>query len=264
MLIKHYFLRGKSIKETEKKLAKYYKESAVSHGMVRKWFTEFRCGRIGTSDAERLGHPKEVTSQEIIDKIHDIVVNDRRLKVHEINETVYISVGRVWHVLHECLGMRKLLQDACRVCSQPITSGLVWLRLSNVWACVRNKNKKSVKNVDWAWRICAVKAKMVPSAGKVMATIFWDSRSIILIDYLQKGKTIIEKYYASLIDRFDAILKVKRPYLVKKSAFPPRQCTIAHTSAITTAKLFDARYEILPHPAYSSDLAPSDYFLFPI
>ena len=72
MLIKHYFLRGKSIKETKEKLEKYYKESAPSHGMVHKWFTEFRCGRISASDAERPGCPKEVTSQEIIDKIHGI------------------------------------------------------------------------------------------------------------------------------------------------------------------------------------------------
>ena len=50
----------------------------------------------------------EVTSQEMIDKIHDIVLNDRRLKVREIYETVNISVGHVWYILHECLGMRKL------------------------------------------------------------------------------------------------------------------------------------------------------------
>ena len=58
VLIEHYFLRRKSIKETDEKFAKYYKESAVSHGMVHKWFTEFRCGRISTSDAERPGRPK--------------------------------------------------------------------------------------------------------------------------------------------------------------------------------------------------------------
>ena len=49
-----------------------------------------------------------MTSQEMIDKIHDIVLNDRRLKVREISETVNISVERVWHILHEFLGMRKL------------------------------------------------------------------------------------------------------------------------------------------------------------
>ena len=98
VLIKHYFLREKSIKETEEKVAKYYKESAPSHGMVHKWFTEFRCGRISISDAEHPGRPKEVTSQEMINKIDDIVLNDRRLKVREISETVNISVGRVWHI----------------------------------------------------------------------------------------------------------------------------------------------------------------------
>ena len=95
VLIKHYFLRGKSIEETEEKLAKYYKESAPSQGMVQKWFTEFRSGLISTSDAERPGRPKEVTSQEMIDKIHDIVLNNRRLKVREISETVKILVGCV-------------------------------------------------------------------------------------------------------------------------------------------------------------------------
>ena len=93
MLIKHYFLRRKPIKEIEEKLAKYYKESAPSHGMVHNWFTEFCCGRISTSDAEHPGRPKEVTSQEMFNKIHAIVLNDRRLKVREISETINISIG---------------------------------------------------------------------------------------------------------------------------------------------------------------------------
>ena len=80
VLIKHYFLRRKSIKETKERLARYYKEFAPSHDMVHKWFTKFRCDRISTSDAARPDRLKEVTSQEIIDKIH-IVLNDRRLKL---------------------------------------------------------------------------------------------------------------------------------------------------------------------------------------
>ena len=37
----------------------------------------------------------------------------------------------------------------------------------------------------------------------------------------------------------------------------------AYTSAIATTKLFDLHYEILPHPPYSPDLAPYDFFSFP-
>ena len=42
------------------------------------------------------------------------------------------------------------------------------------------------------------KAKVVPSAGKVMAAVFWDARGIILIDYRGKGKTINSEYCANL------------------------------------------------------------------
>ena len=44
------------------------------------------------------------------------------------------------------------------------------------------------------------KAKTVPSAGKVMATIFWDSKGIIHMDFLQKGRTITGQYYSELLD----------------------------------------------------------------
>ena len=35
-----------------------------------------------------------------------------------------------------------------------------------------------------------------------------------------------------------------------------------YKSIATTAKLHELHYELLPHPLYSSDLAPSDYWLF--
>ena len=40
------------------------------------------------------------------------------------------------------------------------------------------------------------KAKTVPSAGTVMASVVQDARRIILIDYLQKAKEINGEYYA--------------------------------------------------------------------
>ncbi|GFY26793.1 mariner Mos1 transposase [Trichonephila clavipes] len=36
----------------------------------------------------------------------------------------------------------------------------------------------------------------------------------------------------------------------------------AHTSALAAAKLIKLGYELLPHPPYSPDLAPCDFFLF--
>lgn len=57
------------------------------------------------------------------------------------------------------------------------------------------------------------KAKTVFSTGKVMVTVFWDSHGVILIDYLQKGKTITGAYYASLLHELKPQIAGKRPHL---------------------------------------------------
>jgi len=43
------------------------------------------------------------------------------------------------------------------------------------------------------------KANTVPSAGKVMATVFWDSQGVIYIDNLENGKTVTGLYYVELL-----------------------------------------------------------------
>jgi len=53
--------------------------------------------------------------------------------------------------------------------------------------------------------------KTVPSAGKVMATVFWDSQAIILIIYLEKGRIITGASYSLLLDRLKTELQEKCP-----------------------------------------------------
>ena len=54
--------------ETKDKLDKYYGDSAPSTSKIKRWFTEFRCGRTSTIDAERSGRPVEVAIPETIEK----------------------------------------------------------------------------------------------------------------------------------------------------------------------------------------------------
>ena len=43
--------------------------------------------------------------------------------------------------------------------------------------------------------------KTQPSAGKVMATVFWDAKDVIMLDFLPKRSTITGVYYANLLDQ---------------------------------------------------------------
>jgi histone-lysine N-methyltransferase SETMAR len=285
VLIKHYFLRKKTITETKAKLDKYYGDSAPSISMVKKWFTEFRCGRTSTADAERPGRPVEVSTPETIEKIHDMVLADRRLKVREIVEAIGISHGSVVSILNDHLGMRKLSarwvprlltvdhkrnrvttsQEGLALFNRNMEDFLHrFVTVDETWI---HHNTPETKQQSKQWvskgESAPKKAKVGLSANKVMATVFWDARGIIHIDYLQKGRTINGEYYANLLDRFDDDLKKNRPHLAKKKVLFHQDNARVHTCAVAMAKIHKLGYELLSHPPYSPDLAPSDYFLFP-
>jgi len=73
---------------------------------------------------------------------------------------------------------------------------------------------------QWTEVGCSASKKIssVPSAGKVMASVFWDAEGISFIDYLEKSKTITRKYYCNLLTRLDEKIREKRPGLQKKKS----------------------------------------------
>jgi len=51
------------------------------------------------------------------------------------------------------------------------------------------------------------KFRLLKSAGKVLASIFWDQDGILLIDYFPKGQPINAEYYSSQLVQLKHILK---------------------------------------------------------
>ena len=49
------------------------------------------------------------------------------------------------------------------------------------------------------------------STGKVIRTVFWDANETIFIDYLEKGQTMNEEYYASIFAQLGKEIKKKAP-----------------------------------------------------
>ena len=56
-----------------------------------------------------------------------------------------------------------------------------------------------------------MKAKVTPSAKKVMASIFWDLEGLLLVDYPQIVKPINRESYADYLQRLRDNIKQKRP-----------------------------------------------------
>ena len=105
------------------------------------------------------------------------------------------------------------------------------------------------------------KLKTRPSAGKVMATIFWDAKGVIMLDFLPKRSTITGVYYANLLDQLRTAIREKRQGKLSKGVLLQQDNTRVHNCKVAMDAVERNGYELIPHPAYSPDLAPSDFFL---
>jgi len=74
----------------------------------QNWVAQFKRGDFTTCDAPRPGRRKTVTTPEIIDQIHELILKDRRISVKSIAEQLGISHEWVGSNIHEDLEMRKL------------------------------------------------------------------------------------------------------------------------------------------------------------
>ena len=85
-----------------------HSEYGPSYAIVKNWVAQFKRGDFSTCDASRPGRPKTVTTPEIIDTIHGLISEDRRISAKSIAEQLGISRDRVGSIILEDLDMRML------------------------------------------------------------------------------------------------------------------------------------------------------------
>ena len=94
--------------------------------------------------------------------------------------------------------------------------------------------------------------------------VWWDQKGVIYYELLKPGETInTERYRQQMIDLNQA-LREKRPEYQKRQhkVILLRDNAPSHTAKPVKETIEEFSWEILPHAAYSSHLAPSDYYLF--
>ena len=95
-------------KEIHWRMADVYADSSPKFSTVAKWSPEFKRGRDSLEDDPRPGRPADVISQEIIDRVERLVLNNRRVRVAELASECGISNGSIYTIIHEHLGMLKV------------------------------------------------------------------------------------------------------------------------------------------------------------
>ena len=284
-VIKFLTLEGEQPQQILDRMKIVYEDECPSYSTVKKWCAEFKRGRKSIGDDPRTGRPVEGPTPENIEAVRVLVEEDRRVKIRQIAQSVGVSYGTANTILHEHLGLSKLsARWIPRILSvtekqRRADTSLALVNRYNadpedflrrtvtgdeVWVHHHDPESKE-ESKQWTSKgACGpLKARAAKSAGKVMATIFWDARGTILVDYLPRNQTMNGQYYAELLTRLRIAIREKRRGNLARGPLLLHDNAPVHTSQVAQAAMRDCGFEQIPHPAYSPDLAPSDYHLSP-
>ena len=162
-----------------------------------------------------------MTTTEIIEQIHELILEDRRISAKSITEQLDILREGVGSIIHEDLDTRKLSAKWVPQClnadqkrQRCQSSEQIWnffrrdpndflsrlLTMDETWLYHYDPETKSIQ---WSGSIATDPAPkkfwVQKSAGKFLASIFSDQDGILLFDCLPKGETINAEYYSSLL-----------------------------------------------------------------
>jgi len=195
-VIKFFVLQGKVPKEIHAILIETLGEHAPSYATVKNWVAQFKRGDFSTCDAPRPGQPKTVTTPEIIYQIHKLILEDHRILAKSIVEKLGISYERDGSIIHEDLDMQKLSTKWVPKCLKAHQK-CQWCQLSEqlleLFWCDPNDSLSQLVTMEETWLYhydpetkqqsmewqhsgspCPKKFQVQKSAGKVLASIFWD------------------------------------------------------------------------------------------
>jgi len=107
-VVKFFFLQGKVPKEIHTILTETLGEHAPLYATIKNWLAQFKRGDFSTCDAPHPVRPKTVTTPDIIDQIHELILEDRQISAKSVAEQLGISCEWVSSIIHEDLDMWKL------------------------------------------------------------------------------------------------------------------------------------------------------------
>ncbi|KAL4121904.1 hypothetical protein QTP88_014324 [Uroleucon formosanum] len=250
------FLVAENVKPVDihRRLFAVYGNQTLDVSSVRRWALRVKGSEVGKAiiaDQDRSGRPVTVTGEAHKQKVDDLVKGNRRIKQSEIAIALGISKERVQHILCE-LEYRKICarwvpkmlteemkQNRVEICRQLLLrfdrerENFLNIIVTGDESWVHHydpENKRQSMEFHHKTSPAPKKFKIQASAGKVMLTVFWDSKAC---------QTKFNPTFASSRQRETSL----------------QPCTMTAIESLG--------FQVIPHPPYSPDLAPCDFFLFP-
>lgn len=154
--------------------------------------------------------------------------------------------------------LKRIFHDGLNFFKRIITGDETWLYFYDPETKQQSSVWKKPENAP------LVKARPSKSEGKIMAITFFDAEGIVYRHLVPNNQTVNGTYYVSVLKNLVDAVRRKRPRLNQVGWRILHDNAPCHASNVAQEFLQRNNIEQLSHPPYSPDLAPSDFWPFPI
>jgi histone-lysine N-methyltransferase SETMAR len=273
---------GRDANKIYEELSNAEGERALSIVTIRRWIAKFKDGETNFEDKPRSGRPREAVTSENIAKVKEFVTNDSHITTRRLEDVTGVSHERIIHILHNELQLKKvcakwvphklsadhkanrveiskqLLEVLENGYDNIITGDETWMYFFTVSS--KESNKVWLEKDEDRPQI----VRTAKNSKKRMFVFFYTVEGVVARIAVQKGKTVNADLYKNHI-----LPEVFSKFMEKRGRTTVRDVMLHHDNAaphkagIVTEYLKAERVKLLPHPPYSPDLAPCDFYLFP-
>lgn len=257
-------------------LVEAYNEAALSERTCREWFKKFKTGDFDVEDKDRSGRPKIYEDAEL----EELLEEDSSQTQKELALTLEVTQQAVSHRLKSLeminkqgnwvpykLKPRDIERRLCMsemLLARHKKKGFLHRIVTGDEKWIHYDNPKRKRSWGKPGHTSTSTAKPNIHGKKLMLCIWWDQLGVVYYELLNSSEKITGTLYRTQLMRLSRALKEKRPQyysrhdkiiLLHDNARP-------HVAAPVKNYLKTLDWEVLPHPPYSPDIAPSDYHLF--
>lgn len=268
------FHQGKKATDATSSINSVYPE-ALDVRTCQRWFSRFKDGNFDLDDLPRSGRPSDVNE----DMIKEIIEEDPHQTLAEMEKRTGIdgvtisrhlkAIGKtykagIW-VPYELSDSQKLMR--LTICTSLLSRYENESFLDRIitgdekWVLYDNPKRKR----QWlsAGEAPMPTVKMDFRRKKILLCVWWGQTGIIHYEVLEPGQTVTAQLYCDQLSRLQEKIAQKLPILAnRKGVILQHDNAKPHVAKLTQEKIKKLRLEVLPHPPYSPDMAPSDYHLF--
>ncbi|UYV61394.1 RPL12 [Cordylochernes scorpioides] len=220
-----------SATDTFEMLNKAFPNNAPKRTTVFEWHYRFKAGRISIEDDPRQGRPTFQRTDENVQKITDLIKENPRTTLLELEQDTGISKTTIGRIVTEELRLKKtpakfiprFLTNEQKLCRLATCEDMLEMtRTDPEW-----KDKIITGDETWVygydpetkrqsaeWRGQGEprpkKSRILKSRNKVLLVAFLDNKGIVHHEYLPAGQTVIKELYLSILRRLREAIRKKK------------------------------------------------------